>query len=734
MSFESYTQAVDFLSQNTEISTEDSFDLSKYCSFLLRNNEIEGRDLVIRIHDSWDFLPEHTKPIWNDITESAGLYPYVKPKYLSKSGLLRFEYHKSPFLDGVYLHEEQQQLSVELQSKRSLVVSAPTSFGKSLLIEELIASKLYKQIVVIQPTLALLDETRKKLLKYKDSYKVVVSTSQEPDDEKGNIFLFTGERVVEYDKFPSIEFFVIDEFYKLSIDRDDDRAIALNQAFHRLLKFTNKFYLLGPMIKNIPVNFKNKFELTWFPTEFATVAVDETSNIVEGKLKVKEKKELKKLNLFNYLISQNEQTIVYCSAPNRTTNLALEFLQFLKENVIKVNNPYVEENNDVIEWVKENINGKWSLNDALEFGIGFHHGAVPRHLGSTIVDYFNNGSIRWLFCTSTLIEGVNTSAKNVVLFDKKKGPKPIDFFDYKNIAGRSGRMKEHFVGNVIRFEDQPEQMELFIDIPLFNQEEAPLEILIGLEDEEIEEKAKPRLEEFNSLPDDLKDVVKLNTGISIDAQLAIVKKLESNLPYYNKELAWSSLPKSFDNLSTIIELCWDTLAGPGDKTYIEGIGRLSARWLASFAFSYINLKSIGAVINTYINDSFWTEKIPDRQKRIDTATYSILHITRHWFDYKLPKWLNVVSNLQEYVFKKNNLKYGNYSFISSSIENGFLHPNIAALSEYDIPLSAIRKLDKYINKDRTPEMNIINLNQLSDEELSSNNLLKYEISKIRSAF
>lgn len=69
-------------------------------------------------------------------------------------------------------------------------------------------------------------------------------------------------------------------------------------------------------------------------------------------------------------------------------------------------------------------------------------------------------------CTSTLIEGVNTSAKNVILFDKDKGGQPIDFFDYKNIAGRSGRMRKHYIGNVIRFENQPEQMELFVDIPI----------------------------------------------------------------------------------------------------------------------------------------------------------------------------------------------------------------------------------------------------------------------------
>lgn len=734
MIINSYTAAINLLKREDIVSYEESFALSKYCSFLLRTQEKEGRDIVIRVLDNWNKIPDETKNIWNDITESAGLYPYVNPSFLSKSALLRYEYHRSPYLTDVYLHEEQQQLSIELQSKRSVVVSAPTSFGKSLLIEEIVASQLYNQIVIIQPTLALLDETRKKMLKYKDLYKVIISTSQEPSKQKGNIFLFTGERVVEYQNFTSIDFFVIDEFYKLSLDRDDDRAIALNQAFDRLLRFTNKFYLLGPMIKNIPVNFKKKFELTWFPTEFATVAVNEKNLVVQGKYKVAEKKEIKKQNLFSYLSSLKEQTIIYCSAPNKATNLALEYIDYIKKNNIEIDNPFVAENVDIIDWIKENINNKWSLNLALEKGVAFHHGALPRHLGSTIVDLFNNGAIRWLFCTSTLIEGVNTSAKNVVLFDKEKGRKPIDFFDYKNIAGRSGRMKKHFIGNVIRFEEQPEQMELFVDIPLFNQTQAPLEILISMDERDIEEVAKPRLNKFNNLADELKEVLKLNTGISIESQISIINKIESNLNDYNKQLNWTSVPKSFENLSTVIELCWDSLTGPGDKTYIEGIGRLSARWLASFTFSYINLRSIGAVINTYINDNFWIEKIPNVQKRIDTASYSILHISRHWFDYKLPKWINVISNLQEYVFKKNNMPYGNYSFIASNLENGFLHPNIAAMTEYDIPITAIKKLEKYISRDRTPEMNILFLKGLSDEDLKSNKLLKYEITKIRNSF
>src|SRR5690606_14785668 len=437
MIFTDVHQAIEFLANSKQLSYDDSFALSQFCSIQLSNKEAEGlaRDIVIRVRDAWDKIPETTKPIWNSLTEAVGLYPYVDPEQLSISSLIKYEYHKSPYLDGVYLHEEQQQLSVELQSGRSVVVSAPTSFGKSLLIEEVIASGIYNHIVIIQPTLALLDETRKKLLKYRDRYKIIVSTNQAPDASKGNVFLFTGERVVEYVDFPPIDFFVIDEFYKLSLERDDDRAITLNQAFYKLLKHTNKFYLLGPMIKNIPVSFKSKFEMTWFPTDFATVAVDEKSLEIQEKVKAKEKRELKKTKLFDLLSSTTDQTLIYCSSPNRATSLCLEYIEYLKTIQYSNDIDFVG-NKEMVEWIGQNINPKWSLIDALNQGSAFHHGALPRHLGSSIVDAFNTGSIRSLFCTSTLIEGVNTSAKNVILYDKEKGTKQIDFFDYKNIAGR----------------------------------------------------------------------------------------------------------------------------------------------------------------------------------------------------------------------------------------------------------------------------------------------------------
>ncbi len=730
MTFTDVHTAISFISDSAQINYEESFELSQFCSVLLSNKEEEnhGRDIVIRILDVWEKIPETTKPIWNSLTEAAGLYPYVNPEQLSESALLRYEYHKSPHLRTIYLHEEQQKLSIELQSKRSVVVSAPTSFGKSLLIEELIASEIYKQIVIIQPTLALLDETRKKLLKYRSSYKIIVSTSQEPDENKGNIFLFTGERVVEYVNFPQIEFFVIDEFYKLSLDRDDDRAITLNQAFHKLLKFTNKFYLLGPMIKSIPVSFKEKFDLTWFPTEFATVAVDEKSLEITDRVKAKEKKELKKKALFELLSDTDEQTLIYCSSPSKATALCLEFIQYLKSQTHSLNTNS-SENQEMSDWIAENVNPNWSLIDALNHRAAFHHGALPRHLGSSIVDAFNNSEIRWLFCTSTLIEGVNTSAKNVILYDKEKGTKQIDFFDYKNIAGRSGRMKKHFIGNVYRFEKRPEQTELFVDIPLFNQENAPLEILISLEENELENTAKQRLQEFNNLPEELKQVMKKNSGISIEGQQKIIDEIETNISTNRYLLNWNQYP-TYDQLLYVLDLCWRYLLKPGEnKADVR-----NARQLSVLTNKYARLQSISALINDTINDNYWREQIPDKQIRIDKLSFFILNVTRHWFDYKLPKWLSVVSELQEYVLKKNNLPYGNYSYFASSLEHGFLPSNLAALMEYDIPISAINKLKSILNQERAPEALITFVNQLSDEELKKKGLLPYEINKLRRAF
>jgi len=73
MTFQTTTDAIKFISESQFIDYDESFDLSKFCSQLLRNKEEEryGRDIVIRVRDAWSKLQENTKPIWNDLTEAV---------------------------------------------------------------------------------------------------------------------------------------------------------------------------------------------------------------------------------------------------------------------------------------------------------------------------------------------------------------------------------------------------------------------------------------------------------------------------------------------------------------------------------------------------------------------------------------------------------------------------------------------------------------------------------------
>lgn len=693
---------------------DDSFELARNCSSFLEspNSESQGRDLVIRVLNSWAKIHPMTKILWNELTVAAGLHPYTIDELLTGSSTIRHEFCKSNILNNIYFHEEQMYISLLLKSKKSIVVSAPTSFGKSLLIEEIVARKQFKNIVIIQPTLALLDETRKKLQKYDDTYNIVVSTTQ-PALEENNLFLFTGERVVEYEKFPKIDFFVIDEFYKLSSDRDDERAPILNLALYRLLKMTKNFYMLGPNIKEIPQEFKDKHELIWFETDFATVAVN-VHEVNGGNIKHSEEKIS---ILFKLLKKIKQPTLIYCSSPDKAGNLALKFADFIsKEKKITSSNP----NYEMIEWINENIHEEWGLKKALAVSVGAHHGSLPRHLASSIVDAFNKHNIKYLFCTSTLIEGVNTTAKNVILYDKTKGRKPIDYFDFKNIVGRSGRMKMHFIGSVYQFHPEPKQKDVIVDIPIITQENASIELLVQVDKMDLKNTSDKKLQDFNSLEPAIQQLIRKNIGIPISGQLKIIDVLNKEFKVYYPDIFWTGIPK-YHQLEKVLELAWNYLLTSGQKG-----GAFSPKQLAFYTLNYSRKKSINALIKETINSGYYFQNV-EHDVRVQKIIHMILQITRNWFDYRLPKYLNVLSEIQAYVCKAKGLEPGNYSYFASLLESNFLPSNLAILTEYDIPASAIMKLKNLITNDLTTQ-EIFNV--LSKVNLSNYGLLPYEIQKI----
>jgi hypothetical protein len=90
-----------------------------------------------------------------------------------------------------------------------------------------------------------------------------------------------------------------------------------------------------------------------------------------------------------------------------------------------------------------------------------------------------------LICTSTLIEGVNTAAKSVLIYDKKINREDYDFFTFSNIRGRAGRLGQHHVGQVFLFHAPPDQSVVEVQPPLFGDlDEAPDELVVHISDED----------------------------------------------------------------------------------------------------------------------------------------------------------------------------------------------------------------------------------------------------------
>jgi replicative superfamily II helicase len=438
-----------------------------------------ARELVIRLLEHRD-VAGAVGPILDALVRQLGLFPYLEPDSLPLPDLLAFEAHRPIGLDeeGVVFHEIQGYVYRLLLSGESVILSAPTSFGKSLIIDALIASGRYANVVVVVPTIALLDETRRRLARFRVTHKVITHVSQTQADR--NLFVLTQERVIDLPDMPEIDLFIIDEFYKLDASSDPDRAHLLNQAFYRLWKTGAQFYFLGPNIHAIPADLPGTFTPRFVRTDFATVAAEVRRVSRRGS---------EREALVELCAGLDEPTLIYCRSPKRTRDVA----GWLLEAGIGHDGGL----ESAVEWVGANFHPDWIVGKALGRGIGVHHGRLPRSLAHYMVRQFNEERLRFLVCTSTLIEGVNTKAKNVVIFDNRVAMTQFDYFTFNNIRGRSGRMFEHFIGHVYLFHEPPFEELPFVDFPVLTQpESAPDSLLVQVDPDELTPRSRERIEPY----------------------------------------------------------------------------------------------------------------------------------------------------------------------------------------------------------------------------------------------
>ncbi|MFR5169998.1 MAG: DEAD/DEAH box helicase [Clostridium paraputrificum] len=405
---------------------------------------------------------------------------------IKKTGLTLFEdlyreelYSKKFAGKKQILNKFQLDICNEIEKVNNISVSAPTSIGKSFLMKKVILTQLYKsqysKIVYLVPTRALINEVVKDLqneiknLEIEDKIFVTCSSDLNIDmiEEKG-VFVLTQERLNQMcsncsDIKISIDLLIVDEAQKIS---DDARGILLEYSIRRSREIwpNIKVFFISPLIGN-PEVFLNNFKLKDNYSKH-----EKLSSVNQNVIKLEKQFRKSKIDIkyneefvgsfpfkekdFNgiadkiaYVIEQfnNEgNSIIYCNIQSSTRKIANKLAGNISCSTVK--NIKIKEFSD---FLKNYICEEYDLSKLIEKGIAYHYSKLPTIVKMGIEDLAKDGLLKFVTCTSTLLEGINVQANNIYIYNAQKRYEPLSNLEFWNLSVRAGRMTNDLCGNII---------------------------------------------------------------------------------------------------------------------------------------------------------------------------------------------------------------------------------------------------------------------------------------------
>lgn len=169
---------------------------------------------------------------------------------------------------------------------------------------------------------------------------------------------------------------------------------------------------------------------------------------------------------------KRKQTIVYFNGRNKAIDAARKFSDALGYDGIK-NDQLLE---TLAKDIRQEVHGDYFLADMIRKGIAYHIGYLPASIRARIETLFQEGHITIMFCTSTLLEGVNLPADNLFITDNKIFRSEMEPVDFRNLIGRVGRISFNLFGNVYFVTDEEETVKSD-DYVRMLQEKVPEQVL-----------------------------------------------------------------------------------------------------------------------------------------------------------------------------------------------------------------------------------------------------------------
>ena len=373
-----------------------------------------------------------------------------------------------------FYNRGQLSFLIELAQYQKVFFSAPTSFGKTSIVNEYILNNPDKlnNILFVVPTNSLLEELFEKFTLYSDKLKLnyTVTTQPQTSFQGRNIQLLTPERfmlIAEREILNHFDLIVMDETYKIVDSNNEAISDFVN---HRSLRFRKAADIIAKADASVVFLSPFTYSLTTSMNEFLIrhniKKIDRKIEYVKREI-IKLENSSDAMNYFGVRLTHYQKasplpqktklilskllpssTIVYVPNYSKAYEIAssidfdciinrdnaryLAFLNHIKENFL------VEEK------------GSWSVYDALKKGIGIYIAPLPRYVKKEIIKLYEAKVLSTLIVTTAFTEGVNTCASNLVFTSLVNGPNTnkLSDIDVLNVSGRAGRFAKNTIGKV----------------------------------------------------------------------------------------------------------------------------------------------------------------------------------------------------------------------------------------------------------------------------------------------
>ena len=665
----------------------------------------------------------------------------INPEDMNLLSMSSFLNEANLIVTDYMLHKYQKEV-LELFKNNSVnryVLSAPTSFGKTFIVYTIIKKMNYSNILLVFPTISLLSENYLKLQndEFFSPYKIH-TLSEINEDELGekNIFIYTPERYLSFldNNTSYFDFTFVDEIYKIDndfiIDNDtpeeNERDTAYRLALEYACQNSKDILLAGPYIqfqkldteRNSFNNFVRVNKFTILEYNDVEIVSKNITHIDRNKFELGNIKY--KLNVgtsslqdkvVQTIVKIEGNTLIYCgSKPDveRFANHMLkneEYLSLLSEKEYKENNELFS---IFLKHIEKKFGSDWILYKALEKRIGLHHAGIPKYLQNEIINLFNSGELLCLFSTTTITEGVNTTAKNLIVTAVKKGRKPLKQFDAKNIAGRSGRFNVHYSGNVI---DLTKEFEIIINSQqdeiehknydnYHNKTDIDLEVTL---DEFLTNDDKRFKDEINKakqesgLPDFIFQSYRIIgplEKILIYNRIKVMSEVEfRKIDRLKQVLSLSNGTKiHWEGFQTVVDICRQFISNSELKQIMETrVGNKNYSLIVVQLSGFLEKGFLGTV------DYYVKQKNYSKDRAISKTSKLIYTI----FKYHLVKYLGVFDLLYRFhysrVHRRNFDDVAGIKLLLQRLEYNALTNTGRKLSDYGVPFELVKYYDGVVN-------------------------------------